>query len=272
MQVIFKYKYISGFGKMYDYALKHNHMITNSAYTRHEILMFWRKHGLSATQDAYKVGKSTLYDWWKIYQDNKCNIQALNPKSQAPIHKRQRKVNFLIIDEIKRLRLEVCPNLGKDKVKIFLDQFCLKHNISTISESTIGRIIKDKQIYHYKKRVYHNGQIKIIKRTKKIRKPKGFMAKQPGELLELDTIVKFDWGIKRYVITAVGVYSRFSFAWTYKRANSQNTKDFMTKLETIFPFTIKSLQTDNGSEFHKYFKDYLKQQKITHYWNYPGQP
>ena len=181
MQVIFKYKGIAGFGKMYDYSLKHNHMITDSAKKRYEILMFWRKHGLSATKDAYKIGKSTLYDWWKIYQDNKCDIQALNPKSQAPHHKRQRKVDPLMIDEIKRLRLEVCPNMGKDKVKIFLDQFCLKHDLQTISESTIGRIIKDKKIYHVKTRVYHNGQIKIVKRTKKTRKPKNFTTKQPGE-------------------------------------------------------------------------------------------
>jgi transposase InsO family protein len=32
------------------------------------------------------------------------------------------------------------------------------------------------------------------------------------------------------------------------------------------------VQTDNGSEFHKYFKEYLKEQDIVHYWNYPGRP
>ncbi len=133
-------------------------------------------------------------------------------------------------------------------------------------------LLKIKRFIIIKKRVYHNGQIKVIKRTKKKRKPKEFKTQALGDLLELDTIVKFDWGIKRYVITAVDVYSRFSFAWAYKRANSKNTKDFMTKLQTIFPHTIKAIQTDNGSEFHKYFREHLKQQNIIHYWNYPGQP
>jgi len=152
MQIIFKYKGIQGFGKMYDYALKHNHMITKSAKKRFQILMFWKKHGLRATKDAYQIGKSTLYDWWNIYQSNNCDIQALNPKSQAPHHRRQRKVNHLIINEIKRLRLEVCPNMGKDKVKIFLNEFCKENDLLNISSSTIGRIIKDKKIYHHKKK------------------------------------------------------------------------------------------------------------------------
>jgi putative transposase len=272
MQVIFKYKGITGFGRMYGYSLKYNHMITKSVRRRHKILMFWQKHGLSATKDAYGISRSTLYEWRRIYRTNSSDIQALDPKSQAPLRKRKRKVNSLIINEIKRLRLEVCPNMGKDKIKVFLDEFCRIKRLETISASTIGRIVKDKKIYHYKRRVYHNGTVKIIKRTSKKRKPKGFVTQQPGDLLELDTIVKFEWGIKRYVITAIDTYSRFTFAWVYKRANSQNSKDFIQKLITVCPFKIKAIQTDNGSEFHKYFKEYLEQENILHYWNYPGQP
>jgi transposase InsO family protein len=32
------------------------------------------------------------------------------------------------------------------------------------------------------------------------------------------------------------------------------------------------VQTDNGSEFHKYFKQYLEKQNIVHYYNYKGKP
>ncbi|MBU0636970.1 integrase core domain-containing protein [Patescibacteria group bacterium] len=41
------------------------------------------------------------------------------------------------------------------------------------------------------------------------------------------------------------------------------------RYSTIDP---KAIQTDNGSEFHKHFRDYLKQSTIKHYWNYPGRP
>jgi hypothetical protein len=84
MRVIFKYRWIKGFRRWYDYMIKHNHMITKTAEDRHKILMFWRKYGLKATKDAYEVGRSTLYGWWKILKESDYVINSLNPGSQAP--------------------------------------------------------------------------------------------------------------------------------------------------------------------------------------------
>ena len=259
---------------LYDYGLKHypNHMITKQAEQRLKILEFWRKYGLQATKDAYNISRSTLFEWWKKYKESGYVLSSLNPCSQAPIRRNKRKINLAILKEIKRLRLEVCPNMGKDKVRIFLDIFCKENNIKSISTSTIGRIIKEKRIYHQRQKVYHNGKIRIVKRTKKLRKPKEFKADKVGDLIEIDTVVRFDWGIKRYIVTAIDVNTRFTFAYVYRNHGSASTKDFFKKIEKVFPYKIKRVQTDNGSEFHKYFKDYLKKQKIIHYWNYKGQP
>ena len=177
-------------------------------------------------------------------------MASLNPNSQAPIKRRKRIIDLRILKEIKRLRLEVCPNMGKDKVKIFLDKYCIENNIKIISTSTIGRIIKEKKIYHQRQKVSHFGKIKTIKRSKKLRKPKDFKANKIGDLIEIDTIVRFDWGIKRYLITAVDVNTRYTFAHVYKSHNSDSAKDFFKKLEQVFPYQIKAVQTDNGSEFH----------------------
>lgn len=197
MQVVYKYRWIKGSQRLYDYAIKHNHMITSKAEQRHKILLFWRKYGLKATHDAYDVSRSSLYAWWKILKNAGHVVSSLDPGSQAPIKRRKRIIDSEIIAEIKRLRLEVCPNMGKDKVKIFLDTFCKTQGLKPISASTIGRVIKDKKIYHHRQKVSHFGKIKTAKRTKKLRKPKGFTADGLGDLLEIDTIVKFDWGIKR---------------------------------------------------------------------------
>jgi len=43
---------------LYDYAIKHNHMITNKAEQRHKILLFWRQYGLKAANDAYGASRS----------------------------------------------------------------------------------------------------------------------------------------------------------------------------------------------------------------------
>jgi len=275
MKIGFKYKYCNGFGKMYNYGLKHfnpNIMITNQAKERLRILNYWKKYGLSATKDAFGAKRSTLYYWQKLYKESGYKIESLNPGKTIRKNLNKREIHPLMLKEIKRFRLEVCPNMGKAKIKKYLDQFCSDNDLPIYSESKIGRIIREKRIYHHRRKVYHNGQIKIVTKQKKLRKPDDLRTKEPGDLVEIDTVVKFAWNIKRYIITAVDVHSRYSFAFCYERPLSINARDFIQKLQLVFPYKIKAIQTDNGSEFHKYFRDYLKERKITHYWNYPGRP
>ena len=241
MQIGFKFYGCRGFGTLYNYGLKHNPnhtMITKEAEQRVKILKFWRQYGLKATQSAFGARRSTLYGWWRIYQRLGYRTDSLNPKSQAPKNKRKRQINPRIINEIRRLRFEVCLNMGKAKIKPELDDFCGNSQLPAIS---IGRVMA------------------------------GLAVDNPGDLIELDTVVKFACGIK-YIITAVDIKTRYSFALAYAKHDSASAKDFFKKLEQAFPYAIRAAQTDNGSEFHRYFRDYLKQGKIKHYWNYPGKP
>lgn len=272
MQIGFKYHNCRGFGRLYEYAYKQTRMITKEAKQRLKILNFWRQYGLAAATDAYGAKRSTLYGWWKIYLASERKVESLNPGKQERINKNKRIVDSGLVDEIRRLRLDVCPNMGKEKVKKDLDIFCKKNGLKIISESTIGRIIKDKRIYHHRQKVSYYGKVKTQLKEKKERKPDSFKTKAPGDLVEIDTIVKFAWNIKRYIITAVDVHSRYSFAFCYERPLSINARDFMQKLQIVFPYPIKAIQTDNGSEFHQHFRDYLKEQNVVQYWNYPGRP
>ena len=274
MQLGFKYGHCKGFSRLYNYGLKHypNHMITKEAEQRLKILKFWKKYGLQAATDAYGAKQSTLYFWWKIYKDSGYRIVSLNPKSQARTNNNRRIINPLILKEIKRLRLEECPNMGKTKVKKNLDIFCAKNELPVYSESKIGRIIKEKKIYHHRQKVSHFGKVKIVKKKKKLRKPKDLAINNPGDLIEVDVVVRFVGSVKRYIVTAIDIESRYSFAICYNRHNSLCARDFIKKLKQVFPYKIKAIQTDNGSEFHKYFMRYLEEKNITHYWNYKGQP
>ncbi len=58
----------------------------------------------------------------------------------------KREIHPDILKEIKRLRIDVCPNMGKTKVKKDLDVYCKKNNLPIYSESKIGRIIRKKDI------------------------------------------------------------------------------------------------------------------------------
>ncbi|MCK5084697.1 MAG: hypothetical protein KAQ64_03515, partial [Candidatus Pacebacteria bacterium] len=161
-------------------------MITKKADQRLKILKFWKKYGLQATTDAYGVKQSTLYSWQKTYSDSEHKLSSLNPGSQRRIDNNKREIHSLILKEIKRLRLDICPNMGKTKIKKDLDIFCKNNNLPIYSESKIGRIIKEKKIYHHRQKVSHFGKVTVVKKKKKRRKPKDLAINNPGDLIEID--------------------------------------------------------------------------------------
>ena len=50
--------------------------------------------------------------------------------------------------------------------------------------------------------------------------------KEEGDLIEINIIVKFGYDIKRYIITAVDIKTKYLFAYGNKDRGSNNTKDF----------------------------------------------
>ena len=162
-----------------------------------------------------------------------------------------------------------------------LDEYCKEKGLRTISESTIGRIIKElkerREIPVSNPMLSFNARTgkfvirKTPKRVKKVRRGK-FTPSLAGDLLQLDSIVIFLNGIKKYILTAIDLKTKFAFAYAYRSLSSLNASDFMRKLREVFPFTIQRVQTDNGSEFGKYFKNYIQRHNIIHFHNYPRHP
>ena len=60
-----KYTGIRGFITIYNDALRYRYMIQEKALKKTKILVFFEKHGLEATRDAFEVKRSTLYLWKK---------------------------------------------------------------------------------------------------------------------------------------------------------------------------------------------------------------
>jgi hypothetical protein len=232
-------------------------MVSEKALKKARILVFWEKHGLEATLDAFPVKKRTLYYWKSIWEKSDKKLESLNDKSRAPQKKRVREWPKEIISEIKRLRFEH-PNLGKEKVYPELKIFCEKSNLQCPTVTTIGRIIKDcGGLRMFPQKVSHFGKIKKPRMAKKLRKPKDFQATHPGHLVALDTIERRIHSCdRRYIITFEDIYTRFTFAWSTKSHASQAAKEFFSLCLKIFPFPIQFVLTDNGSEFAKEF-DFL---------------
>lgn len=121
-----------------------------------------------------------------------------------------------------------------------------------ISTWKIQRVIQKYELYPNPKRaarIARKIRRSIAKRriTELVRKP------QSGFLFCLDTIVLTFADERRYVITAIDRHSRFAFAYMYKTHTSASASDFLMRLHTLVDGPIIHVQTDNGSEFQKYF-------------------
>jgi hypothetical protein len=59
-------------------------MITQKALFKAKVLIFWEKHGLKATLDAFPVEGLTLYLWKQKWIKGNKKPEALNDKPRTP--------------------------------------------------------------------------------------------------------------------------------------------------------------------------------------------
>ena len=272
MRIHCKYTGLRGSMTVYRDALRSRYMITKQAERKAKILVFWEKHGLDATIEAFEVKRRTLFDWKKKWIAHGRKTEALNEKSRAPKTKRKRLWDGEVIAEIKRLRFDH-PNLGKDKLYPLLAQFCETKNLRSPKPKTIGRLVRDLGgLRMHPQKISHFGKVKALKRRNVLRKPKDFKAEYPGHCVALDTIEKHIHGLRRYVITFEDIYTRYAFAWATTSHASLAAKEFFDLCLKVFPFPVSFVLTDNGSEFMKHFGAELKRLHLTHYHTYPKTP
>jgi transposase InsO family protein len=137
-----------------------------------------------------------------------------------------------------------------------------------ISASTVGRVI-----HRLKKRglLIEPVNAALAKRSRKrgwkpryaIRKPKGYKIQGPGDLVEVDTLkVTLIPNEIRYQFSARDVVVKFDGLRAYKSQTSMKAAHFLQYLQKKFPFKIKAIQIDGGSEFKKYFEQECKRREI----------
>lgn len=241
------------------------------AKERKRIIDFYDIHGEVATKEAFGVDRKLIYIWKRRIKQRK-GLQGLVPGSQAPKCPRRSKIDPRIVGFIKAQR-EFIPRMSKKKLKPLLDGYCRKNNLPTVSEATIGRIIKRNSLFFYKTgKAYHNPSSKWaqneVKRRKKTRIRYAPKPKTLG-YIQMDTVEKIVDGTRWYMYQAIDVKGKSALSLTYKHLNSKNTVDFFKKFIQILPYEAHTVQTDNGKEFLKHFRVYLKKQNIKHVFIYP---
>ncbi len=256
-----------------------DHPERESIEKRLDIIKFFDEFGCKATKQAFGKSRSTVYLWKQKLRRSGGKLSALAPGNRAPREKRHRVVHPFIERFIIQYRGEH-PGVDKTTITPALSIACNLAGVSPVSESTVGRIIhdlKERGKIPTSRRISLNGSsgkllVRDQRRPMKKTRRKGFYPARPGELVEIDTVSIFVDGLKRYLLTAIDLPTRFAFAYIYKSSSSTNARDFLEKLRMVTPFQITRVQTDNGHEFHKHFLKACRQLNLVHYFNYPRHP
>jgi putative transposase len=211
-----------------------------------------RRQGLSAAQASVATGvpRPTLYRWQRRLKEE--GPQGLDAKSRRPHRRRQPTWSPELADAALRLR-EQYPRWGKDKLVVLLHRQGWE-----VSTSMVGRILtrlKARGVLSEPPRQGISARKRPRPRPYAVRKPKEYQAREPGDIVEIDTLDVRplpDTVLKHF--TARDVISRWDVLEIHTRATSALAAQFLGSLQQRSPFTIKAIQVDGGSEFQAAFE------------------
>ena len=96
---------------------------------------------------------------------------------------------------------------------------------------------------------------RLWRRPYAIRKPKGYEVKEPGDLVQVDTLdVRPLPGVVLKHFTARDVVSRWDVIEVRTRATATTAAGFLDALQHRMPFSVQAIQVDGGSEFQAAFE------------------
>lgn len=203
--------------------------ITSEAHFRQRVLKFSFKHGVTEASRRFHVSRNAIYEWKAKYDGT---WQSLKERSHRPHHHPNEHT-----EEEKELILRRYPRYKDDMIMLWDS---LKKSGYKRSYSSLIRVVR-KWV-----------KPEIERRT--ARKPKPYeRAAYPGQKIQID--VKFvpsycvANGEKYYQYTAIDECTRFCYREMYAEHSTYSSKDFLMKLLKAFPFPIREVQTDNGTEW-----------------------
>ena len=231
-------------------------------------LLILEKTPVEVVADRFGVNRSTIWRWhqkWLIQNKDRVLENHYRPTRTPGKHFRWDDVRWdipslsaapkhphTLSEELIQLVLDVRDQLRRCAEVVWYhinSVLCIK-----ISLSSVRRILKRHS--RIKKHKRHRN-----KRYKGIPRPRVLA---PGDLVEIDTIHLFNpiTKQKRYVYTVIDLYTRMAYARVYKELKPGNSVNTIIEAEQYFGFKFKMVQSDNGSEFAKYFSSKLEARGI----------
>jgi putative transposase len=248
-------------GSEYIRSLIRQGTISKEAANRLRWFDFYARHGdARLTCRHFDISPQTFYRWKNRFDPY--DLTTLEAESRRPHRVRQPQTPALVEDRILKLRLQY-PRWGKDKLVVLLKREGIR-----VSTSTVGRVMK---------RLKERGvlveplNIRLAREARKrrrkpryaIRKPPGYRVTAPGDLVQVDTLqIRLQSDDIRWQFSSRDLISRWDVSRAYRRATSFTATLFLEYMERKFPFAVRAIQIDGGSEFKKHFEQACRQRGI----------
>jgi transposase InsO family protein len=208
----------------------------------------------------FGISPKTFYRWKNRFDPY--DPTTLEEQSRRPTRVRLPQTPTKIVERILELRNRY-PRWGKDKLVVLLKREGLE-----VSSSTVGRVMIRLKARGLLVEPVNVTQAKLARKRRRkpryaIRKPKEYRVEGPGDLVEVDTLqIKLVSNEVRYQFSARDVFARFDGLRAYKSQMSLKAAHFLHYLRKKFPYKIKAIQIDGGSEFKDQFEEECRKKKI----------
>lgn len=240
-------------------------LLSKPARLRLAWMDFYDAHGGNAALVCrhFGIARATFYRWRTRYDRH--DLSTLEDRPRAPERRRRPTTPTSVIDLVLRIRDE-WPAWSKYKIAVV----AVRDYDIEVSASTVGRILT------------RYGRIEAVVSRKRQRAAKGRYVRKrrpkeaittPGQLIQMDTKhLNLPWNGKRYHFEAIDLATRMKVSSVATSASSKATEAFLAYAIERFPFPVRSIQTDNGSEFAHLFERACEERGIPHYTSHPRCP
>lgn len=196
------------------------------------------------------ISRPTLYRWLSRYDPT--DLRSLESRKTVPKKRKRPTWSLEDVLAVKEIR-EQYPCWGKDKLAVVL-----KKGGRVLSTSMVGRILKHLKatgqlVEPIKGRISAR---KHVVRPYAMRKPKDYEVKEPGDLVQVDTLdVRPVPGVELKHFTGRDMISKWDVLGLRGRATAKTASEYLKDLKERTPFEIKAIQVDGGSEFKAEFEE-----------------
>jgi putative transposase len=234
--------------------------VSREARLRLQWMDYYEGHGRNAalTCRRFGISRQTFYRWRRRYRP--WDLTTLESRSHRPRGLRQPTWSPELAQAALEFR-EQYPRWGKDKLVVLLHRQGWQ-----VSTSMVGRILRRLKDRGVLREPVPNGisaRRRAWCRPYAIRKPKGYEVKEPGDLVQVDTLdVRPLPGVALKHFTARDVVCRWDLVEVRSRATAATATGFLESLLARMPFPVQALQVDGGSEFQAPFEETCQKRGI----------